>query len=66
MHAKSHILLYLLFLRESVLPILERRGLGIDCINVFVEASKTPLPLTCETFLLGGTTMYIKRKYLFL
>ncbi|KAH3818224.1 hypothetical protein DPMN_119823, partial [Dreissena polymorpha] len=49
-------------LRESLLPILERRGLDIEEINIFVEASNTPLPLNCETFLLGGTTMYIKQK----
>ncbi|KAL4220833.1 Pleckstrin y domain containing [Mactra antiquata] len=49
-------------LREAVQPILERRGMDLDNINVFVEASNTPLPLNCETFLLGGTNMSIKQK----
>ncbi|XP_052759637.1 pleckstrin homology domain-containing family G member 5-like isoform X2 [Mya arenaria] len=49
-------------LRESIQPILERRRMDIDEINIFVEASKTPLPMNCETFLLGGTTMFIKQK----
>ncbi|XP_060569640.1 uncharacterized protein LOC132728048 [Ruditapes philippinarum] len=49
-------------LREAIQPILERRRISIGVINVFVEASNTPLPLNCETFLLGGTTMYIKGK----
>ncbi|XP_053378872.1 pleckstrin homology domain-containing family G member 5-like isoform X3 [Mercenaria mercenaria] len=49
-------------LREAIQPILERRRISLEVINVFVEASNTPLPLNCETFLLGGTTMYIKEK----
>ena len=49
-----------LIYREAIQPILERRGLDLTEFNVFVEASNTPLPLNCETFLLGGTTMFIR------
>ncbi|XP_061162670.1 pleckstrin homology domain-containing family G member 5-like isoform X2 [Saccostrea echinata] len=49
-------------LRASIQPILERRGMDINRINAFVEASKTPLPLDCECFLLGGNTLNIKEK----
>ena len=50
--------------REAIRPILDRRGLDIDDMNVFVDQSNTPLPLNCETFLLGGTTMNIRREYI--
>lgn len=46
--------------RASIQPILERRGMDIHRVNVFVEASNTPLPLDCECFLLGGNTLNIK------
>ncbi|XP_069114478.1 pleckstrin homology domain-containing family G member 5-like isoform X3 [Argopecten irradians] len=49
-------------LRLALTPILERRGRDINSINVFVEASKTPLPLDCESFLLGGNTLNIREK----
>lgn len=51
--------------RASIQPILERRGMDIHRVNVFVEASNTPLPLDCECFLLGGNTLNIKgeKKY---
>nr|XP_022337376.1 pleckstrin homology domain-containing family G member 5-like isoform X6 [Crassostrea virginica] len=49
-------------LRASIQPILERRGMDINRVNVFVEASNTPLPLDCECFLLGGNTLNIKEK----
>ncbi|XP_056017709.1 pleckstrin homology domain-containing family G member 5-like isoform X4 [Ostrea edulis] len=49
-------------LRAAIQSILERRGMDINRINVFVEASKTPLPLDCESFLLGGNTLNIKEK----
>ncbi|XP_052718753.1 pleckstrin homology domain-containing family G member 5-like isoform X6 [Crassostrea angulata] len=49
-------------LRASIQPILERRGMDIHRVNVFVEASNTPLPLDCECFLLGGNTLNIKEK----
>ena len=53
-----------LFDRASIQPILERRGMDINRVNVFVEASNTPLPLDCECFLLGGNTLNIKgRQY---
>ncbi|KAK3104455.1 hypothetical protein FSP39_002420 [Pinctada imbricata] len=49
-------------LRAALVPLIERRGLDISRINVFVEASNTPLPLECESFLLGGNTLHIKEK----
>ncbi|OWF37173.1 Pleckstrin homology domain-containing family G member 5 [Mizuhopecten yessoensis] len=49
-------------LRLALTPILERRGRDINGINVFVAASKTPLPLDCESFLLGGNTLNIREK----
>lgn len=52
----------LTFYRMALISILERRGLDMNSINVFVEASKTPLPLDCESFLLGGNTLNIRGK----
>lgn len=49
-------------LRSAIQTSLERRGLNINGINIFVEASNTPLPLECESFLLGGNTLNIKEK----
>lgn len=49
-------------LRSAIQTSLERRGLNINNINIYVEASKTPLPLECESFLLGGNTLNIKEK----
>ena len=61
---EKKILILNLFDRASIQPILERRGMDINRVNVFVEASNTPLPLDCECFLLGGNTLNIKgRQY---
>ncbi|KAL5013543.1 hypothetical protein ScPMuIL_007813 [Solemya velum] len=49
-------------LQAVLQPILERKKVDIERVNIFVEASKTPLPLTCEAFLLGGNTLNIKKK----
>ena len=53
---------FLMFFRSAIQTSLERRGLNINGINIFVEASNTPLPLECESFLLGGNTLNIKGK----
>ena len=50
------------FSRSAIQTSLERRGLNINNINIYVEASNTPLPLECESFLLGGNTLNIKGK----
>ncbi|CAG2236733.1 PLEKHG5 [Mytilus edulis] len=49
-------------LRSAIQTSLERRGLNVNNVNIYVEASKTPLPLECESFLLGGNTLNIKEK----
>ncbi|XP_041377532.1 pleckstrin homology domain-containing family G member 5-like isoform X2 [Gigantopelta aegis] len=47
-------------LREILIPMLERRGLDIITVDAFVEQSKTPLPLNCDTFRLAGSTVHIR------
>uniref|UniRef100_A0A2C9L435 DH domain-containing protein n=1 Tax=Biomphalaria glabrata TaxID=6526 RepID=A0A2C9L435_BIOGL len=48
--------------RETIAPLLERRNLDLYGVNVFLEKSKTPLPMDCDIFHLKGTTLEIKEK----
>lgn len=43
-------------LREA----LERRGVDVSGVQVFAEGSRTPLPLTTDTYVLGGKTVRVR------
>ena len=54
-----------LFFREAISAVCERRGVDVDSINVYLEQSRTPLPLlTTETAWLGGRHIRIRGMYL--
>lgn len=49
------------FCREAISAVCERRGVDVDSINVYLEQSRTPLPLlTTETAWLGGRNIRIR------
>ncbi|XP_076318528.1 pleckstrin homology domain-containing family G member 5-like isoform X2 [Tachypleus tridentatus] len=48
--------------RDVLQGILERRGLDIHNVSVYVDASSSPLPLNFDTSRLGGTHLFIKVK----
>ena len=49
--------------REAISAVCERRGVDVDSINVYLEQSRTPLPLlTTETAWLGGRHIRIRGK----
>ena len=53
----------LFFCREAISAVCERRGVDVDSINVYLEQSRTPLPLlTTETAWLGGRNIRIRGK----
>ena len=53
----------LFFCREAITAVCERRGVDVDSINVYLEQSRTPLPLlTTETAWLGGRNIRIRGK----
>lgn len=39
---------------------LERRGVDVSGVQVFAEGSRTPLPLTTDTYVLGGKTVRVR------
>lgn len=47
-------------LKESIEGLLVDRGLDFKTHSVFVESSKTPLPLQFDTFPLGGNILHVK------
>ena len=51
--------------RESVENIFTQNNLSFDTHSVFLDFSKTPLPLTIDTFLFGGHTLHVRGKLLF-
>lgn len=52
-------------LQEAISCACERRGVEVDCIDVFLDNNNTPLPLlTSETSWLGGRTLKIRGKFL--
>ncbi|KAL8582553.1 hypothetical protein ACOMHN_043732 [Nucella lapillus] len=50
-------------LRYALEPLLERRGIDINGVNVFIEKSHTPLPLSSDVTFLAGNTLEIKAEY---
>ena len=49
--------------REAISAVCDRRGVEVDTINVYLEQSRTPLPLlTSETSWLGGRHIRIRAK----
>ena len=52
------------YYREAISAVCERRGVDVDSINVYLEQSRTPLPLlTTETAWLGGRHIRIRGMY---
>ncbi|KAK3787342.1 hypothetical protein RRG08_025294, partial [Elysia crispata] len=49
-------------LREAIESVLESRNLDINNVNVFIEKSRTPLPINSDTVFLAGNTLEIKAK----
>ncbi|MPC79440.1 hypothetical protein E2C01_073968 [Portunus trituberculatus] len=49
-------LCFFCFRREA----LERRGVDVSGVQVFAEGSRTPLPLTTDTYVLGGKTVRVR------
>ena len=51
------------FCREAISAVCERNGVDVEGINVYLESSRTPLPLlTSETSWLGGRHIRIRAK----
>ena len=49
--------------REAISGVCDRNGVDVDTINVYLESSRTPLPLlTSETSWLGGRHIRIRAK----
>ena len=47
--------------REAISAVCDRRGVDIESINVYLDQSRTPLPLlTSETSWLGGRHIQIR------
>ena len=54
------------YYREAISAVCERRGVDVESINVYLDQSRTPLPLlTSETSWLGGRHIRIRGKYYF-
>ena len=50
--------------REAIAAVCERRGVDVESINVYLDQSRTPLPLlTSETSWLGGRHIRIRGKF---
>ncbi|GFN96429.1 hypothetical protein PoB_002293500 [Plakobranchus ocellatus] len=49
-------------LREAIESVLESRNLDINSVNIFIEKSRTPLPINSDTVFLVGNTLEIKEK----
>ncbi|XP_057304521.1 uncharacterized protein LOC130641651 isoform X3 [Hydractinia symbiolongicarpus] len=47
-------------LKDSIETLLTNRGLDFNTHSVFLDSSKTPLPLAFDTFPLGGNTLHVK------
>ena len=53
----------MLIFREAISAVCDRNGVDVDTINVYLESSRTPLPLlTSETSWLGGRHIRIRAK----
>ncbi|GFS12672.1 pleckstrin domain-containing family G member [Elysia marginata] len=50
-------------LREAIESVLESRNLDINNVNVFIEKSRTPLPINSDTVFLAGNTLEIKGEH---
>ncbi|XP_076324275.1 pleckstrin homology domain-containing family G member 5-like [Tachypleus tridentatus] len=48
--------------REVLQGLLDRRGVDVHQVAIYVDASSTPLPLTFDTARLGGNHLYVKLK----
>ena len=63
LHVSSNSLFLFGSCREAISAVCERRGVDVDSINVYLEQSRTPLPLlTTETAWLGGRHIRIRGK----
>ncbi|CAG5119282.1 unnamed protein product, partial [Candidula unifasciata] len=49
-------------LREALEPVLQARNMDVTFINVFIEKSQTPLPMSCDTVFLAGNLLEVKEK----
>ena len=53
----------MILFREAISGVCDRNGVDVDTINVYLESSRTPLPLlTSETSWLGGRHIRIRAK----
>ncbi|XP_064643038.1 pleckstrin homology domain-containing family G member 5-like isoform X3 [Lineus longissimus] len=50
-------------LRDAITPIFEKKKIGLDYLNFFLESSRTPLPLHIDSFPLGGHIINVKEHY---
>ena len=61
-----HVIWICVYYREAISAVCERRGVDVESINVYLDQSRTPLPLlTSETSWLGGRHIRIRGKYYF-
>ncbi|CAL1538093.1 unnamed protein product, partial [Lymnaea stagnalis] len=44
-------------LRDAIEPVLLQKGLDVNSVHVFIANSRTPLPMSCDSLRLGGTTL---------
>ena len=58
-------MIYDLFVpRDAVHQVMEKRNIAIERVEIFLESSRTPLPLIVDCFPLGGHTLHVKGKLL--
>lgn len=43
------------------MPALDKRGINIDTISVYLSSSKSPLPQNVDSYPLGGNQLNVKR-----
>jgi len=52
--------------RHAMMKPLERRGLTLDQVDVFLECSSTPLPVSSDCYLLAENILHVRRKSWFM
>ena len=52
-----------LFPRGAITLPLDRRGIAVSNVEVFLASSNTPLPLEVDSYPLGGNQLHIKGRW---
>ena len=46
--------------RQAIQMSVAKRGLAMNMIEVYLDSSKTPLPMSSDSFLLANSTLWVK------